>query len=350
MFAILVFVVLVTCVTSFCCSLTEAALLAVPLAHVKHLADQGSRRAKILLGFKEELGEPIAAILIVNTIANTVGPSLFGAMVAHTYGDRILVAFSIVLTLAILYIGEIIPKKIGAVYAKHVALQVAVPLKLAVNAMYPLVKIAEYITRSFQGDTLSTVSGEEVISLAEIGREEGVIDHLEGSIIKNVIGLDRRMVKDILTPRVVVFRLPDHIKVGDVKSDILEWNHTRVPIFSDEEPDIVNRYIIQRDLFRALIRNELDRELREFARPLGTIPELMRADKLLLQMFEQGEFIYSVVDEHGGFAGLVTLEDVVEEVVGREIIDEYDLVGDLRSYAQILHHARRKRLGTETDS
>jgi CBS domain containing-hemolysin-like protein len=347
MISTLLLVAFFTTLVSACCSMTEAALFAVPYAYIKHLAEAGNRRAKMLLPFKEDLSKPIVAILTLNTVANTLGPAIAGAIVADLWGEGALIAFSIIFTLVILYLGEMIPKTIGSAYCKTVSLTVALPLSIVIKLLYPLVRASEFITQSFKADdNTPTVSSEEVASLAAIGREEGVIDHLEGSIIKNVIGLDKRLVKDILTPRVVVLRLPEELTLTEVKTGMLEWNHTRVPIFSEDEPDVVTRYVIQRDLYRAIFRGEEDKKLKDFARPMATIPEFMRVDKLLLRMFEEGEFIYSVVDEHGGFAGLVTLEDVLEEVIGREIVDEYDLVGDLRSYAQILHLARKKRLSS----
>ena len=140
-----------------------------------------------------------------------------------------------------------------------------------------------------------------------------------------------------------MFRLKEDTKIADVKEQLLDWNYTRVPLYKEEEPDIMTRYIIQRDLFRHLISDEDDdKTLLDISRPLPTVSEYMRVDKLLLQMFESGESIYSVVDEHGGFAGVVTLEDVIEEIVGMEIVDEYDLVSDLRSYARILYSTKKK--------
>jgi CBS domain containing-hemolysin-like protein len=179
--------------------------------------------------------------------------------------------------------------------------------------------------------------------MAKLGHEEGVLDHLEGSVIRNVVGLDRRLVKDVLTPRVVVFRLGENTVLSDIREEMMDWSHTRVPLFPEDNQDNITCYVIQRDLFRNLIKGETDARLKDLARPLTTVTEFMRTDKLLLQMFETRESMCSVVDEHGAFAGIVTLEDIMEEIVGREIVDEYDLVSDLRSYAQILHRKKESR-------
>ena len=322
----------------------EAALFAVPMPHVRHMSDQGSRQGAILLKFKEEIGRPISAILILNTISNTLGAALAGALVGRMYGQEAVVLFSIVFTLLILFFSEIIPKQIGAVYARQVSPYIAYPLLFLIRAFLPLVKLTEGVSQYVQrkGTSQPSMSTSEVISMADLGREEGVLDHLEGSVIKNIVGLDRLLVKDVLTPRVVVFRMLAPTKLEEIRESIMEWNHTRVPIYSEDAPDSVTRYVIQRDIFRALLIGQDDKTLEQLSRPLTTVSEFMRADKLLLQMFEQRESMSSVVDEHGGFAGIVTLEDIIEEIVGREIVDEYDLVSDLRSYAQILHNKTRK--------
>ena len=341
MFLVLVAVVVVSIAISALCSLMEAALFAVPLPHVKHLADEGSRRGKMLLEFKQEMGQPIAAILILNTVSHTIGAAVAGAVVAQLYGEEAVIAFSVVFTLMILYLSEIIPKQIGASFSKRTALLIATPLRLLIKMLWPLVVVTESVSKRIGGDAhMPSVSPQEVLSMTDIGREEGVIDHFEGSVIKNIVGLDKMLVKDVLTPRVVVFRLKENTTVEEVRESIMEWNHTRVPLFKEDEPDYITHYVIQRDILRALLKGEKDISLHDLARPLTTVTEFMRTDKLLLQMFEMRESMCSVVDEHGGFAGLVTIEDIMEEIVGTEIVDEYDRVSDLRSYAQDLYQQR----------
>lgn len=333
----LLLAIAISLLLSFCCSLMEAALLAVPYAHVKHVAEQGSPMGKKLLEFKEDIRRPIAAILLLNTVSHTVGSAVGGAMVANLWhSDQAVLAFSVFFTLVILYGSEIPPKELGVVYCKQVSLWMTYPLSILIRIFYPFVILSEQIAKLFGGSAEEepSLSVAEVLSVANIGSEEGVLDRLEGSVIHNIISLDRKLVKDILTPRVVVFRLEEESKVGELREDIFTWNYTRVPLYPEAEPDRVERYILQRDVFRALIRKQDDLSLKELARPLSTVSALMRADRLLLQMFEKREQICAVVDEHGGFAGIVTLEDVIEEIVGREIVDESDLVGDLRSHAK----------------
>ena len=326
------------------CSLMEAALYAVPVAHVKHLADSGSRKGRILQKLKDDIGKPIAAILILNTISNTAGAAVAGAAVASLFGEQGILLFSIFFTLAILYFSEIIPKQIGVAYAKSVSAFVALPLSILIRVFYPMILLSQRIS-AFLNRNINepTISQEEFVSMAAIGTEEGVLDHMEGSVIKNVIGLDRLIVNDILTPRVVVVRWEETTKLKEVEQELHDLRHTRIPLYNEQSPDHMTEYVNQRDLYREIIKGNVEKTLKELSRPLYTVPEFMRVDKLLFEMFEKGEHISAVVDEHGGFAGVVTLEDIIEEIVGKEIVDEYDLVSDLRYYAQILYSRRSRK-------
>jgi len=345
---LLVITVILSVGTSAFCSVMEAALYAVPLAHVKYLADSGSSSGKILLDFKENISRPIAAILILNTIANTAGAAVAGGVVVELYGEPGVAVFSVVFTLMILYFSEITPKQIGVSYCRLIAPLMTYPLLFFTRVFAPLVAVSEFVSKLLsKGSQEQKVSQEEVVSMAQLGTEEGVLDRLEGSVIRNVIGLDRLTPHDILTPRVVVSRLDESMQVGEVLETISGWEHSRVPLYVECEPDMVTHYVLQRDIYRALLEGDKSRLLKEFARELKVIPEYMRLDKLIVEMFRDGEHICSVIDEHGGFAGIVTLEDIIEEVVGREIVDEYDKVKDLRSYAKTLHSQKQKRRESE---
>ena len=349
MLTALILVVVLSVSISAICSLMEASLFAVSLAHAKNLADHNSLPGKLLLKFKEDLSHPISAILILNTISHTVGAGVGGAFVAELYGEQVMLVFTVVLTLVMLYLSEIIPKQIGANYARKVSVIIAVPLNILIKCLYPLIMVTDGVSKFFGGKGHEpSISMQEFLSMTEIGTNEGVLDHLEGSVIQNIIGFDRLLVKDVLTPRVVVFRLSETETIGSVKEDMLNWNYTRVAIHDPADADKITGYVVQRDLFRQMVQESLTgkidetRTLGSMARPMTVVNELMRADKVMLEMFEKREAICSVVDEHGAFAGIVTLEDFVEELVGREIVDEYDLVSDLRAYAQILHKRKSR--------
>jgi CBS domain containing-hemolysin-like protein len=334
------FIVGISLTISFVCSLMESSLLSVPYPYVKYLADNGSRRGRILLGFKDDLGVPIAAILILNTVSNTMGAAVGGAFIAP-YGEKALIVFSISYTVLVLILSEIIPKQLGGEYARSVAVLIAIPLKIMTKVLFPLIWVTRIFSSRIQSDTEEPqFSHHEVLSMAELGHEEGVIDVLEDSVIRNVIGLDRVLVRDILTPRVVVFSLPDDTVVSELAGRLFSFPHTRIPLFSKDESDITTAYVTQRDVAKELLEGDKEKKLNEISRPLTTVPDMMRVDKLLLQMVETQTPLCAVVNEHGGFAGLVTLEDILEEIIGREIVDEFDKVQDLRTYAKTLNELR----------
>lgn len=330
MFTILISAALFSLVCSFFCSLAEAGLYSVPLAHIRHQAESGSRVGQVLLGFKENIGEPISAILVLNTVANILGATVVGAEAAAIWGSYGVVLVSASFTILLLVFSEILPKILGAVYAKQVSRMTAYPLLLVVKALSPLMKFVENVTAYFnERNQQPKVSEEEVVQMANLGAEEGTIGQFEEKVITNVISLDKTTVREVLTPRVNVFRLDESLKLGDVAEQIEAWTHSRIPVHSLEDPDHLTGYVRQRDVYRAMMAGQNQVSLKDLARPITTVPELKTVDKLLHEMFEKHEHICAVADEHGALAGIVTLEDILEEIVGREIIDEYDPTRDM---------------------
>ncbi len=335
--------VVVSLSLSFFCSLIETTLYAVPLPYLRHKAqEEKSVSAQIMLNLKRDMSKSIAAVLIINTASNTAGSAIAGWAAAETFGSHALAIFSVLFTLAVLYISEIIPKFLGVVHCRSIALIIARPLALLIKLLFPLIWVSEHISKLFNKGSINSLTTEEILSIASAATEDGALDHLEGSVISNVIGLDETLVKDVLTPRIVVFRLDEDSLISDIAGEMQNWTFTRIPLYADHDPDHLNSYVIQRDIFSALLAGKQDITLKQLARPLKIVPELMRVDKLLLQMFAEREQICTVVDEHGGLAGIITLEDIIEEIVGREIVDEYDSVSDLRTFAKLLSYTRAK--------
>jgi len=311
---------------SFFCSLAEASLFAVPLPHVKHLAESGSRSGRLLLQFKEDMGQPIAAILILNTLSNTAGAAVAGASATALWGAFGLLIFSVIFTVVIMVVSEICPKVLGVTYSKQISGPLAVPISLLIVLLRPFVALSQAISRRLNANVdTPRVSEEEVLAMAALGTEEGTLDKFEGSVISNVMNLNDTLIRDVLTPRVSVFKLREKTTIGAVQNEIFFWNYTRVPLFNEKDPDHLTSYVIQRDIFRACLRGEDKKTLKELARPLHVLPELTTADKVLAHMFEHKEHICSLVDEHGALAGIVTQEDIFEEIIGHEIEDEYDV-------------------------
>ena len=351
MFALLVFSSIFAVATSAICSLAEATLYAVPIALVRHWADNGRRSGVILLKLKENIERPISAILIMNTVANTAGASIagwaYGQLYGDLYGELGLLIFSSGFILSILLFSEITPKVLGVTYCKAIAPYLAFPINFLVSVLAIPLKLTEKLMAKIKPQNGAPgVSQEEILSQVMVGTEEGALDQFEGSVIQNVVTLDQVLIRDILTPRVVVFRLPETTVIESLRNEILAWSHSRVPVFREDDPDHLTGYVLQRDIFRELLRGNGSAQLSEIARPLPVVPELIRADRLILKMFAERSQICSVVDEHGGLSGIITLEDILEEIVGQEIVDEYDTVSDLRTFARILRVAKARKLAS----
>ncbi|MBN8550275.1 MAG: DUF21 domain-containing protein [Deltaproteobacteria bacterium] len=315
----------------FFVSIMEAALFAVPLAHVRHQAEQGSRSAKLLLELKTDIERPITALLILATVSTTGGATLAGATAGDLWGEQGLLIFSIVFAALTILCGEFLPKVLGVMYSKQISALIGYPLSFLVKLFSPVIFILQKTSERLKPHAdAPSVSQEEVLSMAAIGTQEGALDKFEGSVINNVIRLDKLLVRDILTPRIVVFRVEENLTIAEIESDLLGWQYTRVPLFSEDDPEHLTRYVRQRDIYREIVKKNRDLKLKDISRPLTTVPELAAADKILFRMFEKNEQICAVVDEHGGLAGIITLEDMIEEVVGHEIVDEYDLASDAK--------------------
>ncbi len=345
---VIALILLSTLLCSFLCSLSEATLYSLPASYVKVLEESGSRAAKRLSLFKQNMEQPIAAILILNTLANTLGPTLAGAIADDLWGQHGVLGVAIALTVLILLFGEIVPKVLGVNYSKSIAPYIAHPLYICVQLLSPIVWVTNHLSSSLKpADSGPSMSHEEVKSFAELGAEEGALDAFEGEVIQNVIELDEIIVRDILTPRVVVFRLRDDLTVGEVEKELPDWSHSRVPLYPADDPEHLSGYVMQRDVFRELVKGKRTLTLKQICRQLPVVPELIRADRLLLRMVDKREHICAVVDEHGSLAGIVTLEDALEQLIGKEIVDEYDAVADLRTFAGLLKVARHRRKSHE---
>lgn len=343
MLNLIILITIFSLIASFWCSLVEAALYAVPIGFVKHLSNAKVKGADILLGHKENMGPPSAAILILNNLVNISSATILGGLVASQYGEREVVGFSMLFTLSLILFGEMLPKQIGYLYCRRVSIATASPVALLAKIFTPMLFFSKVIARLIGASGQQQVSADEVMSMADIGNAEGSIDHLEASVIKNIVGLDKVLVRDILTPRVVVSRVEETTKLSEVRALLPTWSHSRIPLFREDDPDHVTHYVMQRDVFLALLKGEDALTVRDKARELFVVPELTRVDSLLSQLVSRGEHIAAAVDEHGGFAGIITLEDIMEEIVGREIIDEYDLVEDMRKHAENLNRTKRLR-------
>ena len=326
------------------CSLFEAVLYSVPVGHVEAMAESGKRTGQILRAMRERVDRPIAAILSLNTIAHTVGAAWAGAAYLVVYGEEHLLLFSAVFTLAILLLSEVIPKTAGVVYSRGLAGPVARPLLAMVWVFRPLIWLTGQVTRLIARDQgFPGVSAEELLVMARLGRKEGVIDADEAAAIENILGLKEKTVRDIMTPRTVVFSLAVSSTLGQVRDSAKSLGHARVPVFDSDADDVVGT-VHRQDLLAAMAEGQWDRTLEELMRPVDFVADSVTADRLLRRLLETRQHLVMAIDEYGGLAGLVTLEDVLEEILGTEIVDEFDPAEDMRELA---HRRRRQSLGLD---
>jgi magnesium and cobalt exporter, CNNM family len=310
-----------TLATSFLCSTLEAVFLSVTQAHIAVMREEGHWAGEWLFSAQKKIDEPIAAILTLNTIANTMGAALGGAVAARVFGNTWMALFSAVLTFSVLIFAEIVPKTLGATYWAGLAKPAAYVLRAMVLVMKPILVplgiVARVITPSTERPTISRA---ELDVLAEIGRREGTLDESEWQVVSNVIHLEEVTVGEVMTPRTDMVAIPSDATVETAKELMLYKGHLRLPVY-EESLDRIVGVILARDLWRA------DRDgvthIKSIVRSVPFAPASKPVEDLIPEMRRQRTKLAIVVDEFGGTAGLVTLEDLIEEIIG-EIQDEHE--------------------------
>jgi CBS domain containing-hemolysin-like protein len=328
----LIAAILVVLIGSALCSGTETALLSVPEIRVRQLADDGGRAARALLGIKQRIARPISAIVVLNNIFNIVGSIAVGTIAADVFGDRWVGVVSGVLTFLVILFAEIMPKTLGERYAEKVSLAVAIPVRWLTAVMTPLVVLFEVLMRPLtKGERSPSVSEAEIRILARIGRSEGVIEDDELEMIHRVFQLNDRTARDIMTPRTAVTWLDADRSLADARAEILASPHTRI-VVAPGDLDHAEGVAHKHDLLAGLL-DDSDTIVGSYVRAVAAVPWIARADDLLQQFIELRDHLALVIDEYGGFIGVVTLEDVIEVLTG-PIMDETDRSSDLRAYAR----------------
>ena len=340
---LLIFYLTLAIAVSFLCSILEAVLLSITPSFVALKERKQVKTGLLLRSLKEDIDRPLSAILTLNTIAHTVGAAGVGAQAQVVFGNAYVSVTSAVLTLLILIFSEIIPKTLGANYWKVLAIPAAKTTRFLIWITYPFVLLSKGITKLLSnGEKGPTLSREEFSAMAEQGVEEGVFEEGESTIFKNLIRFSTLKVKDIMTPRIVVIKFQEDTKIEEVLAK--ELHVSRMPIFGKNEEDITG-YILKLDLYSNLAERNQNRTLKEIKREVLIIPETMSLKMLLESFLEKQEHIAVVVDEYGGLAGVVTMEDVVETLLGIEIVDEIDAIEDMQKLARRKWRERAKKLG-----
>lgn len=333
---------------SFLCSIAEAVLLSITPSFIAGLEKKHPKRATLIKRLKQDnVDRSLAAILTLNTIAHTVGAIGAGAKATAVFGSAWFGLFSAVMTLMILFLSEIIPKTLGAVYWRSLAGLTAQFVRMLIYALYPLILVTEQLTRLVAGGKKAHVfSRDEFVAMADVGKKAGKIDERESKIIRNLFRFKSLTVSDVMTPRTVIVAFPQDITVEEaLQSDSLA-PFSRLPVYAEDVDDITG-FVMKDDLLLSAAKGQGSLELKSLRRDILNItPESQLAD-LLERLLDRRQQIAIVSGEFGGTRGLVTLEDVVETLLGTEIIDEMDKIEDMQAWAREQWEKRARSQGME---
>ena len=311
---------------SFFCSILEAVLLSISDSYVAMVEEDGKSFALQLRAMKEDIDRPLATILSLNTISHTVGAAGVGAQAQIVFGEASLTIVSAILTLLILILSEIIPKTLGARFWRQLAGPTVLSLRFLMVALAPLVWLCQKVTGSIGSNSHSiSFSREEFAAMATRGVEEGVFDKAEAKTFKNLVFFESLTASDVVTPRTVVFSLAAKLTVADVVEMVGKKQFSRIPIYGDSKEDILG-YVLKDEVLFAAVQKQDEQTLDELKREILTTSENMSLKELFDRMTERREHISALVDEYGGFEGIVTMEDIVETILGLEIMDEADTI------------------------
>jgi CBS domain containing-hemolysin-like protein len=345
---ILALYVFLALLISFLCSIAEAVLLSITPSYIEELKESHPALSKVLKKLKyENVDQSLAAILTLNTIAHTVGAIVSGAKASEVFGNAWFGLFSAIMTLLILFLSEIIPKTIGAVYWPKLVVPAAYFIRSLIFILFPLVWVSERLTKLVsQGKEVHIFSRNEFIAMTRVGEESGLIKSSESRIIHNLFKLESLKVRDIMTPRTVVFALSESLPVTEAYELLRKKTHSRIPIYN-ETIDQITGFILRDDVLINPNQAEANQLLKSLKREILVVPDFFSLTVLMESLLKDRKHIALVVDEYGGTKGIVTLEDLIETLVGVEIIDEQDKVADMQALARNLWKKRAKALGLE---
>ena len=331
--SLLIVLVALTCGISFLCSLMEAALLSLTPSYIASLESENPKLWKKLSALKTHIDTPLSAILTLNTIANTAGASAIGAQVAAVFGSQYIAAASAVMTLLVLTFSEILPKTLGATYCRSLAGFLCFMLSILMFALKPVTKTLEILTKLITPKHKAQSNlREEIKALTKLGHQEKILDDDEYHTISNVLNLEEIRVKDIITPRNVCITVVDGITIADFIDTVTKHTFSRFPVMKNEDEEIFVGYLHKSDI----IGKDPSLKISGMVRPILEIASSSTADYVLTEMLRTHNHIGVVYDELGTWLGILTMEDILETILGTEIIDETDRVVDMRTYAKLV--------------
>lgn len=320
-------------VVSFLCSIMEAVLLSVPISFLKSKSELGDKNAGAMITLKEDIDKPLSAILSLNTVAHTVGAAGVGAQATVVFGEAYFGVVSAVLTILILIVTEIIPKTLGANYSRELIGVTSKMIKASIFIVYPLVWLSSKLTKLLSRETSQlTTSREEISTLARIGTQEGVFAAKENKIIQNLIKLKRLRIKTVMTPRIVVVTANEDMSLQEFLENKEFLHFSRIPIYKDNRDNITG-YVLRELVFEKLAEDQFDLKLKDIKREIVIFSKDITLFEAWEELLRKKVHISLVVDEYGGMDGITTLEDIIETLLGFEIVDEKDKVDDMQQYA-----------------
>lgn len=322
-------------VFSFLCSIMEAVLLSVTPSYVGIKLQEGQQVGRDLQAFKDNIDRPLAAILTLNTFAHTLGAAGVGAQAQLIWGEEYLTLISTVLTLIILFLSEIIPKTLGANYWQQLTPFTVKALKVMIySPLYPVIIMSQFITKWLKQDKdRSVLSRADFTAMAEIGMKEGIFREEESKILGNLLRFNKIQVKEIMTPRTVVEAAPETMTLQEFFAERGDVRFSRIPVFQ-ENIDHIYGYVLKDDVLFHLVKGQGQSTLKEISRPIMVVPTNMPIPELFNRLMKDKHHIALVTDEYGGTSGIVTVEDIIETLLGLEIMDEMDKIEDMQLFAR----------------
>ena len=336
---------------SFICSISEAVVLSLRPSYITMLEQKNPQKASMLKKLTGNLDRPLAAILTANTIAHTVGAAGVGAQAAVVFGNQYLGLTSAVLTFLILVFSEIIPKTIGATYWQFLAPTVGVVVHWMTLLLMPLVWLSERLTRliSHSDASVFTFSRDEMKAMVKIGEQEGLLDPKESKIVSNLMKLHKISIESIMTPRSVIYTASADLTVKEFFEQHGDSPFSRIPIYSENQDEMIG-YVLKTDILLEQARDNFDTKVIDFKRDCALLPDFLTAFHAYERMMHEKTHIALVIDEYGTVRGLLSLEDIVETIIGLEIIDEMDAVEDMQHLAHQRWKDRMTAIGLDPDT
>ena len=332
--AILLAYLFLALLISFLCSILEATLMSTPISYITMREEEGYKPAKRMKAYKQDPSRPIAAILSLNTIANTIGAAGVGKQATEVFGSQWFGLVSAMMTLLILVFSEIIPKTIGTSHWKSLMGFAAKAIRLLILILFPLVWCIESLQKLITPKTSETaISREEVGAMADVAEESGELDEDENEIIQNIINIDEVTASEAMTPRVVAAIAPESMSIKTFYKDRRFYHHSRIPVYADND-EYITGYILRVDALQLMAEDRFDACLKDIRRDVESFPEDTPIVDVWNGMLEKKEQIAIIINEYGSFQGILTMEDVIETILGDEIVDERDVVVDMQQLAR----------------